>query len=178
LSIGMPHTYDWTRRLVLTTSAGKGEGTQQPTPAVIDALARRLLAAEAGETTSPEARVAAGEAAYHRLRERLALVLGAAGFDALWARAMHLAQPNFRAGDDSAAEESFPTDASRADGLYAAVRGRDSDAVEHTLVIVFASFITLLCTFIGEELSFRFIRQLWPDLPPDAAASRAEEATS
>jgi hypothetical protein len=47
----------------------------------------------------------------------------------------------------------------------------------HNLEVAFASFITLLFTFIGEELSLRFIRQIWPDLPPDAAESRAEGAT-
>jgi hypothetical protein len=161
----------------LTSSAGKRDDPQEPTPAVTEALARRLLAAEAGEATSPEALATAGERAYHRLRERLALVLGTNGFDALWARAMRLAQPNFRPADDTAAEESFPTHVSRADGLQAAVGGRDSDAIQHNLVVVFASFITLLCTFIGEELSLRFIRQLWPDLPPDLAASRTEEGT-
>jgi hypothetical protein len=140
-------------------------------------LARRLLAYEAGEKKRPEELAAAGERAYLRLRERLAVLLGATGFDALWARAMHLAQPKFRSGDATATEESFPTRASPAYGLHTAVGGRDSAAVHHNLVAAFASFITLLFTFIGEELGFRFIRQIWPDLPPDAAVSRAEEAT-
>jgi hypothetical protein len=161
----------------LTSSAGKRDDPQEPTPAVTEALARRLLAAEAGQATSPEALATAGERAYLRLREQLALVLGTNGFDALWARAMHLAQPNFRVGDDSAAKESSSTHASRADGLQAVVRGHDSAAVEQNLVVAFASFITLLCTFIGEELGIRFIRQLWPNLPPDLAASRTEEGT-
>jgi hypothetical protein len=140
-------------------------------------LARRLLAIEAGEKPSSEEFAAAGERVYLRLHERLAVLLGATGFDALWARAMHLAQPTFRARDDAAAEiESFPR-RRRADGLHDAVHGRDSDAVQQNLVAVFARFITLLFTFIGAELSLRFIRQIWPDLPPDAAALRAEEAT-
>jgi hypothetical protein len=173
-----PHACYWTRRLALTSSAGKGENSQRPPPAAPEAVARRLLAYEAGVKTSSEELAAAGEHAYLLLRERLALVLGTAGFDALWARAMHLAQPKFRSMDDTAAQkESFPTQASRAYGLHAAVHGRNSDAVQHNLVAAFASFIALLFTFIGEELGLRFIRQIWPDLPPDAAASRAEEAT-
>jgi hypothetical protein len=178
ISLRSPHACDWIRRLALTSSASQGEDTQPTTPAAPEALAGRVLAYEAGQQTSPEAFAAAGERAYLQLRERLALVLGSTGFDALWTRAMHLAQPTFRPGDDTAAvDESFPTPASRADGLHAAVRGRDPAAVQHNLVVAFASFISLLFTFIGEELSLHFIRQLWPDLPPDAAASHAEEAT-
>jgi hypothetical protein len=166
------------KELALTSSAGKGENSQRPPPAAPEALARGLLAYEASRKTSPEEFAAAGEHAYLRLRERLALVLGTAGFDALWARAMRLAQLKFRSMDDTAAqEESLPTQASRAYGLHAAVHGRNSDAAQHNLVAAFASFIALLFTFIGEELGLRFIRQIWPDLPPDAAASRIEEAT-
>ena len=93
----------------MTSSADKAEDTRRPTPPAPEELARRLLAYEAGEKTSPEELAAAGERAYLRLRERLAVLLGATGFDALWARAMHLAQRKFRSGDDTAAEESFPT---------------------------------------------------------------------
>ena len=158
----------------MTSSAGKGEDTRQPTPPATEELARQLLASEAGEKKRPEELAAAGERAYLRLRERLAVLLGPTGFDALWARAMHLAQPKFRSGDDTAAEESVPM---HGYALHAAVRGRDSAVGQHNLVVAFASFITLLFTFIGEELSLRFIRQIWPDLSPDAAESRAEGTT-
>jgi hypothetical protein len=161
----------------LASSADKAEDIRRPMPLAPAELARRLLAYEAGEKKSPEELAAAGERAYLRLRERLAVLLGATGFDALWARALHLAQPKFHSGDSAATEESFPTHTSRAYGLHAAVGGRDSAAVHHNLVATFASFITLLFTFIGEELGFRFIRQIWPDLPPNAAASRADGAT-
>ena len=161
----------------MTSSANKGKDTQRPPPPAPEELARRLLAYEAGQKKSPEELAVAGERAYLRLRERLTVLLGTTGFDALWARAMHLAQRKFRAGDNAATVESFPTGASRAYGLHAAVSGHDSAAVQHNLVIVFASFITLLFTFIGEELGLRFIRQIWPDLPLDAAASRAEKVT-
>jgi hypothetical protein len=159
----------------LTSSAGKAEDPRQPTAPAPEALARRLLAYQAGEKTSPEELVAAGESVYLWLRERLAVLFGSAGFEALWARAMHLAQPKFRPTNDTAGDDAFLTEALRAYGLRAAVIGRDSEAVQHNLVVAFASFISLLFTFIGAELGFRFIRQIWPDLPPDAAASPAEE---
>jgi hypothetical protein len=156
----------------LTSSAHNAENTYHLPPASA-ALARQLLVAEAGETTSPEALAAAGERIYLQLRARLTVLLGATGFDALWARALHLAQPTFRSGDDTAAD-ALPSSPS---GFHAAVRGRTAAAVQHNLEAALASVITLLFTFIGEELGVRFIRQIWPDLPPEAAASRAEEAT-
>jgi hypothetical protein len=86
----------------------------------------------------------------------------------------HLAQPTFRAGDDTAVEDALPSSAS---GLHAAVRGRDAAAIQHNLVVALTSVITLLFTFIGGELGFHLIRQIWPDLSPDAAESRTEGAT-
>jgi hypothetical protein len=158
----------------LTSGANSEEDIRQPTSPVPEALARRLLASEAGGKTSPQELAAAGERIYLRLRERLAVVLGSIGFDTLWARAMHLSQRQFPSANDTAAEESFPT---HAYGLHTAMRGRDSAAIHHNLVVVFTSFIRLLFTFIGEELSLHFIRQLWPELPPDAAESHTEGAT-
>ena len=63
----------------MTSSASTRDDPREPTPSVTEALARRLLAAEAGEQTISEAFAAAGERVYHRLRERLAVLLGAAG---------------------------------------------------------------------------------------------------
>jgi hypothetical protein len=136
-------------------------------------LARRLLAYEVGAKESPEAFAAAGERAYLQLRARLLVLLGSSGFDALWARAVYMAQREFRPRDGPAA--AAPTDTY---GLHAAVRGQDSTTVQQTLVATFASFIALLFTFIGEELGVRFICQIWPDLLPDATESGAEESTS
>lgn len=161
----------------MTSSAGKGADTQRPTLAAPEAIAHWLLAAEAGKHNDPEQVADAGERVYHRLRTHLAVLLGTIGFDALWARAIHLAQPRFRVGDDGAMVESFTTRASHVYGLHAAVRGGDSVAVQHNLEVALASFITLLFTFIGAELSLRFIRQLWPDLPLDAVDSRTDGAT-
>lgn len=161
----------------MTSSANKAENIPLSTPPTPADLARWLLAAEAGKHKEPEEFAALGERVYHRLRTHLATLLGANGFDALWARALHLAQPNFRAGDDTAVEEALPTRASHAYGLDAAMRGHDSAVVQQNLVVAFASLITLLFTFIGEELSLRFIRQVWPDLPQDAVVSRADGAT-
>jgi len=162
----------------LTQSADTGVDSQRPTPTVPEAVAHWLLATEAGRHNDPEELAAVGERVYHRLHTHLMVLLGTNGFDALWARAMYLAQPHFRAGDNTATEESLSTQGAHAYGLYAAVRGQAPATIQHNLVAAFASFITLLFTFIGAELSLRFIRQLWPDLPLDATEARADGATS
>src|SRR5687768_4687548 len=157
------------------SSDGTGADTRPPTPPAPKELARALLAYEAGEETGPEEIAAAGERVYLQLRGRLAVLLGSTGFDALWARAMHLAQRESHPAGDSVAEEALRM---RVYGLPAVVRGRDSAVVHHHLVVALTSFITLLFTFIGEELGFYFIRQIWPNLPPDMAASHTQGDTN
>jgi hypothetical protein len=137
-------------------------------------LARHLLTDEAGEHQSPEELAAAATRAYERLRERLTVFLGQQGFDSLWARAMYLAQRQLRSWDETAGEESpqmLPL------GLHATTSGRGSAEARDIMIAAFASFIVLLFTFIGEEVGFRLIHQLWPDLPPGEAGADTEGAT-
>ncbi len=57
-------------------------------PAAPMEVARRLLASVAGEAQRPEELADAAQAAYQQLRERLVVLLGQGGFDALWAHAL------------------------------------------------------------------------------------------
>jgi hypothetical protein len=156
----------------LTSNSTTGEGLHAaPTP---ETLARQLLAAEFGDAKSTAAFAAAGERAYLRLRARLATLFGATGFDALWARAMSLAQRQDQPEDAPRRPQS---PAPVGSGLAAAVRDRAPLAAQQYLIVIFTNFISLLFTFIGEPLGTRFMRQIWPQLPPYAADSRAEETT-
>jgi len=159
----------------LTSSTGNRETPEQPMLPTPKELAHWLLAYEIGEKTSSEEFVAAGDRAYLRLRKRLAVLLGSTGFDALWARALHLAQREFYSEDGTVLVESSLT---HTNGLSAVVHGYDTAVIPHNLEVTFASFISLLFTFIGTELGLRFIRQLWPDLPPHAAESPSERTIS
>jgi hypothetical protein len=158
----------------LTNSSGTGDTPPRATLSAPEALAEWLLAQEAGAKQSSDELAAAGERAYLRLRARLAVLLGATGFDALWARATHVAQQKLRARGDAAAAGALSPDAY---GLHDVVHGHDAAMHQQVLLVAFTSFIRLLFTFIGEELGTRFIRQLWPDLPADTRDSQAEEAT-
>lgn len=155
----------------MTSSAQNRDDPQDLTRPIPEALARWLLADEIGDDQRSEDLVAAGERAYLKLRERLAILLGATGFDALWARAVHMAQREFCPADDPmAADKPLLAQAS---GLRAVLHGRSASAIRQNMVVAFARFIALLFTFIGAELGLRFIRQIWPTLSPDA-----EDATS
>lgn len=149
--------------------------TQQT--AAAEEVARRLLAHVGGTTQSSEELADAAEAAHRRLRERLVLVLGPAGFDALWARA--LLQVQRQAGRrDPNVRASEPASAARP--LHALVREQYADEARERLIDVFGACIGLLYTFIGRDLSFRLVQQTWPDVPLDQAAvgKEGEEATS
>jgi len=99
----------------------------------------------------------AAEAAYDQLHARLVVSLGDLGFEALWARAIHLA---VRRITPPAPAPSAPYPVA----LRALVRQCDRDQTAALLLDVFASFFHVLATFIGEPLMFLIIDQLWPAL--------------
>ena len=158
----------------MVSSAGREADTPPPTPPLSEKLARRLLRSEAADLPNAEELAAATARAYARLRTHLAVFLGEQGFDALWRRAIHVAQRERHAWDDAVGEDSSPT---LPPGLHGALRGGDAAEAHTRLIAAFACFIALLFTFIGEDLGVRLIYQAWPDLPPDAADAHAERTT-
>lgn len=116
-----------------------------------EALAHWLLAHEAAALPRAHGGAPAAAHIHAQLRTGLVVFLGPTGFDSLWARAQHLAQP------------AVPTP------VGAAVISPDARAADAAHEAVLASFITLLFTFVGAALSVRLLRQLWPALPLDDA---------
>lgn len=145
---------------------------EQPAPPTV--VARRLLMALAPRAQQPEELADAAQAAYRRLRERLGLVLGQSGFDALWERALRQAQQEAGLRDGPAA--GLPR-AATDEALHALVHGQDAAATREGLIAVFSACIQLLYTFIGPDLSFRMIQHIWPDIPPGERQVRGEERT-
>jgi hypothetical protein len=136
-------------------------------------IAQRLLASIAREAQGPEEIVDAAQVAYQRLRERLGLLLGQRGFDALWARALHEAQTEARP-QDQPIDEVAP--AAIDGGLHALVHGRNAAATGERLCAVFAACIQLLYTFIGQDLSFRLLQRIWPDVGFGEPQVRGDES--
>ncbi len=128
-----------------------------PRPSVHE-VARWLLDTPPPDSvTTAEPTLVAAEAAYDLLRGRLVVSLGELGFEALWARAIHLAVRRI-APPAPALAPPYPPE------LRALVSRCDPDQMAALLLDIFASFFHVLATFIGEPLMFRIIDQLWPAL--------------
>ncbi|MEI7768949.1 MAG: hypothetical protein WCI67_03120 [Chloroflexales bacterium] len=140
-------------------------------PLLPETLARQLLLPAEGDDLLL---ATAATGAYARLRTHLAAFLGEKGFDALWRRAIHLARREFQPWADAAG--GGPADA-LPPGLYGALCGDDDADNLARLIAAFASFITLLFTFVGEGLGLSLLHQALPNLPLDAADAQAERAT-
>lgn len=131
-------------------------------PPATDA-ADRLLAFETGGEHKGVDAGALASRIHAKLRLHLAPVIGDMGFDALFARAVKLAKPDMPALRDvdtssdanTAVEQLCAT-------LRQAVPGEGQGAVS----AVVSTFVNLLSTFIGEGLTWKLLRNAWPEALP------------
>jgi hypothetical protein len=144
---------------------------RQATPQLRD-LAGRAFAREAKRSRSPAALAAGLEASCRRLHARLDPLIGAGGFRALLARALHLAAKDFPWLDVVSIEEH---PACGLKGLRKAVKGLDAQSVGDAFALVLANVIWLLVTFIGEDIAFGLLREVWPEVETIASVSASEE---
>lgn len=140
-------------------------------PSPFEELARWLLSYDGRADDTPEQRVMAAVHTYERLRAHLSTFLGPQGFDALWARALHLVRRVFP-WDDIDVVAAHPS----LHRLDVVVRGRGVAEAHAVLVALFTQFLTLLFTFIGADLGFRLLQQHWPALPVPSVNTPGEEA--
>lgn len=147
------------------------EGIGRSSLTAPEVIAQYLLALEAGENQSPEALITA-EHAFVQLRASLVVYLGPNGFDSLWARAMLLARQNLQAQGLEWEAVHFSAPERWAD----AASSHDAAEVHTILNAQFASFISLLFTFIGEELGLRLLRPALPEVPLHMDDTPTEDA--
>ena len=133
---------------------------RQATPQLRE-LARRLFALEAKRSRSPIALAEAWERSCRKLNARLDPLIGAGGFRALLARAVHLAQKEFPWLDAVEIDE-HPGCALK--GLREAVKNQDASRVNEAFTLVLANIIWLLVTFIGEDIALGLVREEWPEI--------------
>jgi len=125
------------------------------------AVAQWLLTAE---EVDAERRLAAPAAAerFGKLSQRLAQLITLVGSDALLARAVHLSRAEFPFLDGA---QTTPS----ADGLTLRLResaeGVESSQAAEAFEAVLAILIALLISFVGEDLTLRVLREVWPELP-------------
>jgi hypothetical protein len=121
-------------------------------------MAQRLLTYEAvtGDTAVPSE--SASLRVYEKLRRPLCALTGVAGFRSLATRALTLAK---------AEAPSLSTVQITIDGKLQGLRELESqikkDGAEQEDTILIAQLLGLLFTFIGEALTLRLLRDVWPE---------------
>ena len=126
----------------------------KPSPAQVDA-AKRFLAYEGGSGGSAEECAAAAGRVYEKLDLHLAPLVGSAGIRVLLKRSAKLVHGEFPCLVDSAAVESSTK-------LRACLQGQDPGAIAATAAALFGAFLTLITTFIGEQLTTEVLQRAWP----------------
>jgi len=122
-------------------------------------FAERLIAYETRGNKSSETKTSVAFLVGEKLRPQLAALMGNVGFRALLSRALALSNaeiPWLRAVHVKA-DGSFET----LDELGAQV---GPDAIFESRVVLLAQLLGLLVTFIGELLTLRLVREVWPKL--------------
>lgn len=122
-------------------------------------LARRLLAYEAAASKPADAQNSTAFHVCEKLRGPLGKLLGGGGFRALLSRAQALAGKEvpwllaLKLKADGSIEEL--------DELEGKLKAR---VVAEGEVVLVAQLIGLLATFIGTELTQRFLNEIWPEM--------------
>jgi hypothetical protein len=139
--------------------------------AALRQLALNVLARHAGPTADAEALATATRRAYEDLARVSSPLIGQAGVDALAGRAVHLAQRDYPWLVDTREPE-------QGEGPFVRVifclERQDPEVAAEAAGAMFAIFMGLLVTFIGEPLTSRLLRKAWPDAFSDAGTEEAE----
>jgi hypothetical protein len=131
-------------------------------------IAQRLSAYEATGKKGSENSVVAGFAVCEKLRGPLARLSGMNGFRTLLLRALALAGAEIRWLRAVRVE---------ADGTLEPceeMEHLDETRIAAGGVLVSASLLALLATFIGEPLTLRLVRETWPEAPIDGIGSEED----
>lgn len=118
--------------------------------------------------SGPEGLAPAAERVLQTLFGRLAPLVGAAGFDALLGRALHLAKGSYPVLEGMTVASSAE---GRLEGLRQAATGRPADELAPGLTALLADFLGLVGYFIGDDLVLREIDRAWPNLPAPRAGA-------
>jgi len=131
------------------------------TPA-LHALARWLVTSEMTPDDGPLVGAAAAGRVFDKLSQRLDQLITPVGSEALLRRAAHLSRGEFPFLDGVQAAPSSDT-------LFVAMRKTAAlvapGQADAAFVLVLATLVGLLESFIGKDLTFRLLRDVWPELP-------------
>lgn len=119
--------------------------------------ARQLLAHEGATGGSADASATAAGRVYDKLIVQLGPLLGNAGVQALFVRSAKLARLESAGIAEAAILESSTT-------FAAFFRTLDAAVAANAAEVVFATFLSLVTTFIGERLTVQALRRAWPTI--------------
>jgi hypothetical protein len=142
-------------------------------------LAGWLLAQETGIEADPPGVSAAAERVCQKISRRLSRLVSPAGSQAILSRALHLARADFHFLEGVLAGR--PPEACL-EGLPERMTDVQADQAHAGLLAVLGAVLDLLVGFIGEDLTIRLLREVWPNLPFQdqvrPASSDGQEAAS
>jgi hypothetical protein len=123
-------------------------------------FARRLIACETLENTSCGTKTPAGFPVCEKLRLHLATFMGKTGFHTLLSRSLALstAEVPWLRTVRAKADDSF-------EGLEELQAQLARDEFFDGEVVLLAQLLGLLVAFIGEKLTVRLVREVWPKVP-------------
>lgn len=128
-----------------------------------------LLAREMSDAREMLAEADAAERVCQKLLDRLARLITQSGCQALLARAMHLAQADFRF---LRGIQPIPMAGTYVEGLRESAEDTDPGQVHRGLATLLGTLIDLIALFIGDYLMGRMLLEVWPDLPvPDPTSA-------
>ena len=119
---------------------------------------RNTLARCAGETPDSSAIAEAALATWSRVADRLELVIGLRGVDALFNRALHVTGKTYPWLTTAAVDENG---AAQLTGLRLRLAGREAVEAEEASYVLLMTFTVLLANLIGESLTKRLLAPVW-----------------
>lgn len=108
------------------------------------------------------------------LAQQLVALIGQAGFTALFDRSLHLASASFPwLASTDASTDKLP----RLEALSSALLIRGPDDSIHAVVLLLSTFVELLCTLIGQNLTMNILRTAWGDAFEEAVQEVSQWST-
>jgi len=126
------------------------------------ALAHWLVTGEMDAQNGPLTGSAGAERVFKKLSQRLAQLITPVGSEALLMRAVHLSRAEF---PFLGGVPGAPNTQSLIERLAETALDVDPSEAQAGFVSVLGTLIDLLVSFIGEDLTFRLLRDVWPALP-------------
>lgn len=122
-------------------------------------IAARAIASESAEATTSSELVSALERARKKLGRSIAPILGDAGFDAMFSRAVRRTLSTVTVAKRFESVEGAPFDVQFQEWLTQ----ERAEVVRALAIGTLTSFLESLTTMIGEELAFKLVRHAWPE---------------